>query len=37
VTRGTHAVTLTVTDNAGTVGTRTLLVTVAAPPAVSGP
>ena len=32
-TRGTYAVTLTVTDNAGTVNTRTLAVTVAAPAA----
>ena len=37
VTRGTHAVTLTVTDNAGTVGTKTLLVTVAAPAAAPAP
>ena len=37
VTRGTYAVTLTVTDNAGTVGTKTLLVTVAAAPVAPAP
>ncbi len=37
LTRATYAVTLTVTDNAGTVSTRTLSVTVAPPPATAVP